>query len=216
MAVRGFTMLPSYYEAIRPLSDAERLAMYDAIMDYVFTSKVPEGLSPILNGYFTLLRPNIDSSVKHYSASVENGEKGGRPPKKKAKGNPQKTQQKPSGNREKETEKEVYPPLSPLRENSPELNAVFSDWLAYKAEKRQGYTPTGLKTLIARVEAAAKEHGEKAVADVIRDSMAANWQGIAFDRLKKEKPSSPVSTPKQAPVGRLVKLEDGSEVMEYA
>lgn len=102
---RGFTMLPSYYEALRPLPDDMRLQLYDAIMDYAFQSKEPEGLSPILAGYFTLLRPNIDNSIRHYSSSVENGRKGGRP--KKPSENPTETQVKPSGNREKEKETEM-------------------------------------------------------------------------------------------------------------
>ncbi len=116
----GFTMLPSYYEALRPLPDEERLQMYDAVLDYAFTGKEPENLSPILNGYFILLRPNIDNSVKNYSASVTNGRKGGRPRKKtqtEPNENPEETQQKPShnpaetqteprGNREKEKERE--------------------------------------------------------------------------------------------------------------
>ncbi len=108
------------YEALRPLPDEERLQMYDAVLDYAFTGKEPESLPPILNGYFVLLRPNIDSSVKNYLASVTNGRKGGRPRKKtqtEPSENPEGTQQKPShnpaetqteprGNREKEKEKE--------------------------------------------------------------------------------------------------------------
>ena len=74
----GFMMLPSYYEAIRPLPDDQRLALYDAIMDYAFQGVEPVDLPPILNGYFVLLRPNIDSSSSRYAASVENGKKGGR------------------------------------------------------------------------------------------------------------------------------------------
>ena len=105
--VNGFLMLPSYYDAIRPLPDNQRLALYDAIMDYAFGGKEPDGLSPILKGYFVLLRPNIDSSSKRYSASVGNGKKGGRPPKGKPNGNPGKTQAKPSENQEKDKEKEM-------------------------------------------------------------------------------------------------------------
>lgn len=127
---RGFTMLPSYYEALRPLPDDMRLQLYDAIMDYAFQSKEPEGLPPILAGYFTLLRPNIDNSIRHYSSSVENGRKGGRP--KKPSENPAETQAKPSGNREKdmetdmdmetetdterETETAAQPPPAPARD----------------------------------------------------------------------------------------------------
>lgn len=103
--VNGFLMLPSYYNAIRPLPDEQRLALYDAIMDYVFGGKEPEDLSPILNGYFVLLRPNIDSSAKRYAASVGNGKKGGRPPngnKEEPGKNPIKTQRKPDKNQEKD------------------------------------------------------------------------------------------------------------------
>lgn len=220
----GFTMLPSYYEAIRPLSDTDRLAMYDAIMDYVFASKEPEALSPILNGYFALLRPNIDSSVKHYSTSVENGKKGGRPSKEKPNENPAETRWKPGGNRDKDKDKDkemdrdnTSPPVPPsLVGCGPELNEVFSDWLTYKAEKRQGYKPTGMKTLIARIEAAARDYGEAAVADLIRDSMASGWQGIAFDRLKSVRSNTP-ETPKftKPPQGRLVTRDNGEEVMVY-
>lgn len=96
--VNGFLMLPSYYDAIRPLPDEQRLALYDAIMDYAFGGKEPEDLSPILKGYFVLLRPNIDSSAKRYAASVENG--------KKARKNPAETQEKPSENQDKEREKD--------------------------------------------------------------------------------------------------------------
>lgn len=102
----GFTFLPSYYEAVRPLPNDQRLLMYDAILDYAIDGKMPQNLPPILNGYFTLLRPNIDSSIKHYSNSVENGKKGGRPPRKEPNKNPEKTQHKPSGNRDKDKEKE--------------------------------------------------------------------------------------------------------------
>lgn len=106
----GFTMLPSYYDALRPLPDKERLTMYDAIFGYVFEGKEPKDLPAILNGYFLLLRPNIDSSIKRYAAAVENGKNGGRPPKKTKKKpgkNPSETQTKPSRKRDKEMETEM-------------------------------------------------------------------------------------------------------------
>ena len=87
MSKAGFVIFPSYYDAIRPLSNEDRLRMYDALMDYAFAGKYPEDLPPLLNGYFVLLKPNIDSSMLKYAASVENGKKGGRP-KKKPKENP--------------------------------------------------------------------------------------------------------------------------------
>lgn len=111
-------MLPSYYEALHPLPDEQRLKMYDAIFDFAFAGREPEGLEPILNGYFLLLKPNIQSSIRHYKCSVENGEKGGRPSngnkpgknpeetQEKPSRNPAETQEKPSGNREKDMDME--------------------------------------------------------------------------------------------------------------
>lgn len=77
-----------------------------------------------------------------------------------------------------------------------ELGKAVADWLAYKTEKRQGYKPTGLQSLLTQIRNAAKEHGDAAVVKVIRDSMAANYQGIVFDRLSRnEKPGKKTSAP---------------------
>ena len=69
-----------------------------------------------------------------------------------------------------------------------ELQGAFEGWLAYKAEKRQGYQPTGLQCLVTEVRKHAGRYGEAAVAALIRECMASNWQGIAFDRLKRGAP----------------------------
>lgn len=93
----GFVFQPSHYAAIRSLPDAERLKMYDALVDYGVADKMPEELPPILNGYFLLIKPGIDKAVSRFLACAENGKKGGRPPKKpkrkpkrKARANPAK------------------------------------------------------------------------------------------------------------------------------
>ena len=90
----GFVILPTYYEAIRQLPDGERLMIYDALMAYGLDGVLPDGLPPMLNIIFTLIKPNIDSSIRRYRASVENGRKGGRPARSNK--NPDETQRKPS------------------------------------------------------------------------------------------------------------------------
>lgn len=75
-----------------------------------------------------------------------------------------------------------------------ELQAAFTDWLAYKREKRQGYQAIGLKSLTAQVKSNAGQYGEAAVAALIRQCMASNWQGIIWEKL--EKPAN-----KRAPKG---------------
>lgn len=67
----------------------------------------------------------------------------------------------------------------------PELAAAFDDWLKYKREKRQEYKPTGLSALVSQARNNAAKYGEPAVAALIRQCMAANWQGIIWDKLEK-------------------------------
>ena len=79
------------------------------------------------------------------------------------------------------------------------LVAAVQDWLAYKAEKRQGYKATGRRNLLAEIRDNAGTYGDAAVIAVIRQSMAANYQGILFARLAErggkytQKPRSPAS-----------------------
>lgn len=117
-AERGFVMLPSYFEAISPLEDQDRLALYDAIMRYVFDDQEPMELQGVLKSLFTLLRPNIDSSIRQYRANVENGKRGGRPQKHSTRKtvpensvhNPEKTQEKPKNNPTETNHKPIRKP----------------------------------------------------------------------------------------------------------
>lgn len=83
--------------------------------------------------------------------------------------------------------KRVSPPVSP----SPgevfggALLEAVEEWLAYKREKRQGYKPTGLRSLLSQIRKKADTHGEEAVCALIRECMASNWQGIIWERLEK-------------------------------
>lgn len=98
----GFRLLPSYYEAIRDLPDDSRLAMYDAIFDCGFGNEVKD-LPPLLNGYFMLIKPSLEKSIKFETKQKANGGKGGRPPKPKR--NPNETQNGFGLSENSETEK---------------------------------------------------------------------------------------------------------------
>lgn len=80
-----------------------------------------------------------------------------------------------------------YPPEAEPNGFGPALDAAFREWLQYKQERREGYKPTGLRSLEAQLRRQAEAHGEEAVAALIRQCMAANWKGIIFDRLDKAK-----------------------------
>lgn len=83
--------------------------------------------------------------------------------------------------------KEGDPPKVEEMGYSPELSETVKDWLSYKKEKRQNYKPTGLKTLLTQIKQHADKYGDKAVIDLIRESMSSNYQGIIFDRLSKSR-----------------------------
>ena len=57
-------------------------------------------------------------------------------------------------------------------------------WLAYKAERKENYQPTGRESLLTQISNRVKQHGERAVIDCIELSMANNWRGIIWDRIK--------------------------------
>lgn len=98
----------SFYEAIKNIPDTEQLKLYNAIFQYSFTSEEPNLEDGIAKAMFTLMKPNIDSANARYTASVENGKRGGRPRKEtqqEPNKNPEETQPKPNQN-QKETQQE--------------------------------------------------------------------------------------------------------------
>ena len=76
------------------------------------------------------------------------------------------------------------------RFNEPVRSAV-RDWLNYKKERREAYKSTGLKSLLTEIENRVKQHGEQAVAEVIRLSMSQGWKGIIWDRISEKTPEKP-------------------------
>ena len=65
------------------------------------------------------------------------------------------------------------------------LKLKLCDWFAYKTERKEAYKEQGMKSLLRQIENNQLMYGEKAVCDLIDDSMANGWKGIIFDRLKK-------------------------------
>lgn len=84
--VTKFSFFESFYEAAKGLSDADRLAFYDAVCAYAFDEIEPQ-FDGIMAVVWTLAKPNIDSSVKGQKAGSEGG-RGNRknPSEEKAKG----------------------------------------------------------------------------------------------------------------------------------
>ena len=96
--VNSFLCYRSYLEAADMLPEEKRWPFFRAVMVYALDS-----IDPCFTDYdtklaFTLMKSNIDSCNKRYSASVENGKKGGRPLKKPQENKPRNNPEKPSHN----------------------------------------------------------------------------------------------------------------------
>lgn len=97
-------------------------------------------------------------------------------------GNKNKKENKKENKKKIEKENECYIPLyAPLSEK---LRLVCEDWIRYKQERREPYKPMGLQNLISQIRRSAETHGDDAVIELIRASMASGYKGIMFDRLK--------------------------------
>lgn len=70
---------------------------------------------------------------------------------------------------------------------SPRMVVAIEKWLQYKNERREGYKPTGLRALISQIENNVNRYGEDAVISLISESMASNWKGIIFEKLKNQR-----------------------------
>lgn len=70
-------------------------------------------------------------------------------------------------------------------ENNQTLQDCIVEWLKYKDEKKNYYSETGLKQLLNKFIKLSQSFGVDAVVTVVNDSMASNYQGIVWDRIKK-------------------------------
>ena len=97
------------------------------------------------------------ATFENFSENAENAETEKQPPQKPPR---------------KQKATEVFPEIP--SEWSPELVEIFSQWLAFKAEKGDKYKPLGLKALIKKVN----RYSEQAVIWAFDDAMSKNYQGF--------------------------------------
>ena len=67
---------------------------------------------------------------------------------------------------------------------SHKLKSKVEEWIQYKAHKGKAYEEIGLRNLLSQIQNNVNRYGEQAVYDLIGTCMAANYQGIIFDKLK--------------------------------
>ena len=193
-----FTFYRSYYEALKPLSKRDQTAVLMAIAGYALDETEPS-LSGVPLSVFTLIRPTLDSGrnkAKNRCKKTEpNAEQNDNKSEQKRK--EKESEKEREVEKEGEGENECSPPVSPLDDTgfSEPLQAALLSWVRYKREKRQDYKPEGLKSLIGEIRHNADQYGDDAVIALINRCMAANWQGIIFERLEKSRRDQKAAEP---------------------
>lgn len=181
--MKGFTFYGNYYELIKYLPDTERHLIYDSIFKYMFEDVEPE-LDGLLKGIWINIKMPLDTSKN-------NGGRGGRK-------NRIETDLKPIKNRLKTDLKtnNISYFLFLISNNKykyinkdEKLNKTIKDWLEYKAQRNESYKEKGLESLLSQIENQCEAHGVENVTEIIESSMACNYKGIIFDRIKNLKPN---------------------------
>lgn len=206
-----------WIEQTAALTDAERGRLINAIVLYARAGEEAE-LAGNERFVFPLFRSALERDMKLSAKRSENGAMGGRPKasesnekQTKAKISKQKQTKANESNKDKDKDKdedEDYNPQTPFEGDETatfgdELRETVKSWLCYKRERHESYTPTGHKLLLSRIASNAKEYGEKAVADIIRDSISSGYKGIVFDRLTRSRQQADRAE-KQSEMDRLV------------
>ncbi len=71
----GYTFHQSYHEALKARSPEERLALYDAMSLYAFEATDTEFYDPNLAMAWSLIKPNLDASLKRSKTNADNARK---------------------------------------------------------------------------------------------------------------------------------------------
>lgn len=179
---------------------------------YDETGEVPDIQDIEVRVAFGVVQYDIDTNRSNYESvctrNRENGKKGGRPATRETQSNPQEptkprvthrnpeNPQKPDSERDRDSERDSEgakaPQDAPAREGDIFTGRSFSlpmrdkltEWLKYKAERRESYKPTGLKSFLTEVENKLKTHSEADIIALIGECMASGYRGVIWDKLK--------------------------------
>lgn len=198
----SFVFYASFYEAIKELPEETQLELYTAICKYSLYGELPD-LSPVSRALFTVIKPNIDTATARYIASVENGKKGGRPPKAQ-------TQPKPSENPAKPNNNPDITQTKPSENLSVDVNVNDNDNVNANVESKAAKPQSSRFTppTLAEVQAYCRERNNGIDAEQfiafysakgwkIGSSKMKDWKAAVITWEKREK-SKPEKKPAQA------------------
>ena len=64
------------------------------------------------------------------------------------------------------------------------MGEKIREWLDYKTERRDFYSPIGLRNLLTQIDNRLKNHSVELVIDLISECMANNWAGIIWSKIE--------------------------------
>ena len=200
----------NYIERFEQLSDAQFGQLIKAALEYDRTGQVPSIQDIAVSIAFGFIRLDIDKNRESYAhrsaVNAENGKKGGR----KQKANVSEKSESLNDNRHEAKKADMDKDMDMDKENdtdndgakapkcactregdifadrsfSPAMQDKLTEWLRYKAERRETYKPMGLKSFLSEVENKLRLFNESDVIALINECMANNWKGIIWDKIK--------------------------------
>lgn len=163
----------SFYDALSDLSDAEKLACYNAIFGYAL-----DGIEPadkgIVSAVFKLVKPVIDRN----NESFKNGQKGGRPKTETEPiENPSKTQLKPVciPNKDKDKDKDIKENKKQYAQSAAE-DAAIRSFIEHRKKLRKPMTDKAVELFIKRLNGMADTEAGRIA--LIETAIERGWQTV--------------------------------------
>ena len=187
-SVNSFTMYFDYYNLIDTLPSKDKATLLVAINDYMF-----KDIEPNLTGHnqaiFNTLKNQLN--VSKSNSKRRNRTTTEQQPNNNQKATETKPNEEPKENKTSILSFKFYISNFKFINNNNLLISKIKEWLNYKKQRKdKPYTEIGLNSLLTRIDKTVEEYGTDKVIDVIDYSIANNYQGIVFDRLKNLKPST--------------------------
>ena len=187
-SVNSFTMYFDYFNLIDTLPLKDKSTLLVAINDYMF-----KDIEPNLTGHNQAIFNTLKNQL---NVSKSNSKRRNRTiTEQQLDDNREETETKPN-EEPKENKTSIlsfkfYISNFIFINNNKLLISKIEEWLNYKKQRKdKPYTEIGLKSLLKRIDNTVQEYGTNKMIDVIDYSIANNYQGIVFDRLKSEKQNS--------------------------
>lgn len=182
--IKSFTFYDNYYKLLKLLSEDDKKIISLAILEYIFEDKEPTQLNDNCSYIWENIVMPLNTSKKQALNVGKRWEE--KNTKEDTKPNTKKgTKKNTKSDTKKDTNNNFLFLISNLIKEGL-LREKVESWLKYKIERNEPYKETGFKTLLTRIQNNANEYGEKTMIELIEDSMANNYKGIIFDKLKKQ------------------------------